>query len=44
MSYKLNEWPNQKDDQDKATQATGMDTIQEDDSQPSLQLVTKTPW
>ena len=30
MSYKLNEWPNQKDDQDKATQATGMDTIQED--------------
>ena len=31
MSYKLNEWPNQKDDQDKATQVTGMDTIQEDD-------------
>ena len=31
MSYKLNEWPNKKDDQDKTTQATGMDTIQEDD-------------
>ena len=31
MSYKLNEWPNKKDDQDKATQVTGMDTIQEDD-------------
>ena len=31
MSYILNEWPNQKDDQDKATQATRMDTIQEAD-------------
>ena len=31
MSYKLNERPNKKDDQDKATQVTGMDTIQEDD-------------
>ena len=31
MSYKLNEWPNKKDDQDKATQVTRMDTIQEVD-------------
>ena len=30
MAYKLNQWP-KKDDQDKATQVTGMDTIQEDD-------------
>ena len=30
MAYKLNQWP-KKDEQDKPTEATGMDTMQEDD-------------
>ena len=30
MAYKLNQW-SKKDDQDKSTEATGMDTMQEDD-------------
>ena len=35
MAYRLNQWP-KKDDQDKATQVTGMDTIQEDDQSTQI--------